>query len=223
MKQSKHLVSVIIPSHNGEKYLHEAIYSIRNQSLPVFEIIVVDDGSINPVSELTSFDTTGIRIVRKENGGQGSAINVGINLAQGDLIAFLDHDDCWEHDKNELQTNFLISNDFDVVVGQVVNEWIKNNGTSRRQNMGSARLFGACLFKSEVFSYIGPVAQDGQIHEVIDWWSRAGEKLKIGKSDDIALIRRVHGENLTLQDNHHDRSDLLLRVRENLRRNHGQN
>ena len=221
MKQSEQLISVIIPCYNGDKYLHEAIQSVRNQSLPVFEILVIDDGSLNPVSALKSFDATGISIIRKENGGQGSAMNIGINLAQGDLIAFLDHDDLWEHNKNEIQFNCLITNDFDVVIGQVVNEWIKSDGISRRQNMGTARLFGACLFKKEVFSYIGPVAQERQIHEVIDWWSRAGEKLKIGQSNHVDLIRRVHGENLTLQDNHKDRSDLLLRIRENLSRNHG--
>jgi len=223
MKQSEQLVSVIIPSYNGDKHLHQAIQSIRNQSLPVFEILIIDDGSFHPVSELKSFDATGIRVVRKVNGGQGSAINVGVNLAQGDLIAFLDHDDCWDHKKNEIQSNYLISNGLDVVIGQVINEWIKSDGTSRKQNMGSARLFGACLFKKEVFAQIGPITQDGQIHEVIDWWSRAGEKLKIGYSDHVDLIRRIHGENLTLQDNHKDGSDLLLRVRENLRRNHGQN
>jgi glycosyltransferase involved in cell wall biosynthesis len=212
---------VIIPSYNGDKFLHEAIHSIRNQSLPVFEILIIDDGSLNPVSEMKTFDATGIRIVRKENGGQGSAINTGVNLAEGDLIAFLDHDDCWEYNKNEIQFNYLISNSVDVVIGQVVNKWITNDGTSRTQNMGTARLFGACLFKKEVFSYIGPVAQDGKIHEVIDWWSRVGEKLKIGYSDHVDLIRRVHGENLTLQENHKDRSDLLLRVREHLIRNYG--
>lgn len=221
MKQGSHLVSVIIPSYNGDRYLHEAINSIRQQSLPVFEILVIDDGSLNPVSGLKSVNAPEIRVVRKENGGQGSAINVGIGLAKGDIIAFLDHDDYWHHKKNEIQYKALATNDLDIVVGQVINEWIKKDGTTRVQNMGTARLFGACLFKKEIFTQIGPLAQDGKIHEIIDWWSRAGAKLKIGYTNHGDLIRRIHGENLTLQDYHHDRSHLLMRVRENLKRNHG--
>lgn len=213
------LVSVIIPCYNGENYLAEAIQSIRNQSQPVFEIIVVDDGSDIPVESLELTDKSSLRIVRQQNKGQGSALNLGLTLALGTHVAFLDHDDIWDREKNKRQTR--LARDSDVVIGQVINEWIKDGITYKRQHMGNARIFGACLFRKDVFTTIGPIVQDHQIHEVIDWWSRAGNKLSIDYSNNVDLIRRIHGENQTLQKAHLDRAHLLRRVRENLARNNG--
>lgn len=213
-------VSVIIPCFNGELYLHNAIESIRKQTMPVDEILIIDDGSTLPVSELKTFDLQDIKIIRKHNQGQGSAINTGIKNAQGKLLAFLDHDDIWDPDKNRIQQQLLLENKLDVVVGQVINERIQSNGIVRSQKMGSARLFGSSMFTRGAFSKIGPVAEDGKIHEVIDWWSRAANTLQIGFSNHVDLIRRIHGGNMTIQENPNERIDLLTRVRENLQRNH---
>jgi glycosyltransferase involved in cell wall biosynthesis len=91
------LISAIIPLYNGASFIREAIQSIIDQELVPDEIIVVDDGSTDQgpdiVAEMARHHP--IRLLRKENGGQSSARNLGVEHARGDLIAFLDQDDAW--------------------------------------------------------------------------------------------------------------------------------
>jgi glycosyltransferase involved in cell wall biosynthesis len=88
-------VSVIVPVYNGEAFLREAIDSIRAQTEPVAEIVVVDDGSTDTTARLCAGMGTSIRYVRQENQGPAKARNAGLAIAHGDLIAFLDADDWW--------------------------------------------------------------------------------------------------------------------------------
>ena len=86
--------SVVIPVFNRAQVLPGAIDSVLAQSDQDFEIVVVDDGSSDdPASVVEDFADPRIRVVRKENGGGGSARNRGIDLAQGRFVAFLDSDD----------------------------------------------------------------------------------------------------------------------------------
>ncbi len=87
--------SVVIPSYNCGRYVLEAVESARSQTLPPFEIIVVDDGSTDDtrqVLESAIADGT-IRYVWQANQGPGAARNAGIAVARGNYIAFLDADD----------------------------------------------------------------------------------------------------------------------------------
>jgi glycosyltransferase involved in cell wall biosynthesis len=90
-------VSAIIPLYNGQQFIEEALQSVARQTVPILEIIVIDDGSTDRSHEIVEgFDTTiPLRLVEKENGGQSSARNLGAKLAKGDLLAFLDQDDVW--------------------------------------------------------------------------------------------------------------------------------
>ena len=91
------LISAVIPLYNGAIFIQEAIESVLSQTLAPDELIVVDDGSTDNGAELVMemAKTHAIRLIRKENGGQSSARNVGVDHAHGDLIAFLDQDDVW--------------------------------------------------------------------------------------------------------------------------------
>jgi len=94
---SNNNISVVIPFYNGKRYIEETIKSVVNQTLPAHEIIVVDDGSSNDSALLLQELLTKypIKYFRKENGGQSSARNYGVQVSSGDLIAFLDQDDVW--------------------------------------------------------------------------------------------------------------------------------
>ena len=88
------LFSVIIPVHDRAHLIARAVNSVLTQSLDDFEIIVVDDGSTDdPRSVVENIADPRIRFLRKENGGGGSARNVGIDAARGHYVAFLDSDD----------------------------------------------------------------------------------------------------------------------------------
>ena len=85
-------ISVVITNYNYGRYLGEAIESVRAQTLPPAEIIVVDDGSTDGSREVIA-RYPDIVAVLKENGGQGSAFNAGLARATGDVVMFLDADD----------------------------------------------------------------------------------------------------------------------------------
>jgi len=97
-------VSAIIPAYNAEAFILEAIRSIEAQTYPIDEIIVVDDGSKDgTVAKVEQYGSKRVKLVRKPNGGSASARNLGIQVACGDVIAFLDADDQWLPQKVEKQ------------------------------------------------------------------------------------------------------------------------
>lgn len=86
--------SVIIPLYNKEKAIRSTLESVLCQSYPHFEIIVVDDGSTDSGPALVlSMKEGRIRLIRQENGGPGSARNLGISQAKYEWVVFLDADD----------------------------------------------------------------------------------------------------------------------------------
>lgn len=90
------LVSVIIPIYNVENYLDECIKSVLNQTYHNLEIILIDDGSTDSsknICEKYQKVDNRIQLVSKKNEGQASARNLGIDMASGNYIYFLDSDD----------------------------------------------------------------------------------------------------------------------------------
>lgn len=100
-------VSVVIPAYNGERYIIAAVESVLQQTYQHFEMIVVDDGSTDGTAAVLSPYCDRIRYVQQSNQGVASARNRGLQLAQGELIAFLDQDDIWLPDKLLLQVACL--------------------------------------------------------------------------------------------------------------------
>jgi glycosyltransferase involved in cell wall biosynthesis len=97
------LVTVVIDTYNYGRYVEEAINSVLTQrfSADQMEILVVDDGSTDDTPErLRKFEGR-IQHLRKPNGGQASAFNLGFDCAQGEIIALLDADDVWLPEKLE--------------------------------------------------------------------------------------------------------------------------
>ena len=105
------LVTVIVPAHNAEAYLANAIQSALDQAYPNIEIIVVDDGSTDRTPQIIeSFGNRVIPVHLDRQGGAGRARNHAIRMGHGDLIAFLDADDIWTKDKIACQVEELKRN-----------------------------------------------------------------------------------------------------------------
>lgn len=101
-------VSVIIPIYNVEKYIGATIQSVLDQTFQNFEIVVVDDGSLDRSADICKqFSDRRIRVIRQPNCGVSTARNVGIEAARGEYIAFLDGDDLWFPTKLEQQVAHL--------------------------------------------------------------------------------------------------------------------
>jgi glycosyltransferase involved in cell wall biosynthesis len=106
------LVSIIIPTHNSEDYVCQAVDSCLSQTYRLVEIIVVDDGSTDGTRQrLKSYADRGeIIYIYQENGERSRARNRGLNQARGEFIQFLDDDDLLEKEKLEKQAAFLKEN-----------------------------------------------------------------------------------------------------------------
>ena len=89
-------ISVIIPVYNVEQYLRECLESVINQTLSELEIICINDGSTDSSLDiLREYEQKDNRIIviNKDNEGQAAARNIGISMAKGEYIGFLDSDD----------------------------------------------------------------------------------------------------------------------------------
>lgn len=97
--------SVIIPTYNYGHYLPQSLGSALNQTAPPFEIIVIDGGSTDNTPDVIKpyLADAHIKYIRTKNLGVSAARNTGIQMAKSELIAFLDADDIWVHNKLELQ------------------------------------------------------------------------------------------------------------------------
>jgi len=92
-------ISVIIPAYNAEKFIAEAIESVLTQTRPAKEIIVVDDASGDGTVARARACSPVVRVVENaENRGVGARRNQGVQMAQGEFVAFLDADDKWAPD-----------------------------------------------------------------------------------------------------------------------------
>ena len=89
-------ITVIIPMYNVEKYIKRCINSIINQKYNNIEIILIDDGSTDNsynIAHNYEINDPRIKVIKKENEGVSSSRNIGIQIATGDYITFIDADD----------------------------------------------------------------------------------------------------------------------------------
>ena len=122
------LVSVIITAYNASRWIAETISSVIAQDFKEYEIIVVNDGSTDDTEAVVSRFGEKVQCIRKLNGGQPAARNVGIRAARGKYLAFLDADDLWTKDKLGLQVELLEAND----VAWVYSDTVAFDGRSGR-------------------------------------------------------------------------------------------
>jgi len=119
------LISVIVPVYNTEKYLERCVKSLIQQTYRNIEIILVNDGSMDKSFEICKKlqeKYKNIILINKKNGGLSSARNAGIEVANGEYIAFLDSDDWVTQDCYEYMLNLAVTNNAeiaDIMVSQV--------------------------------------------------------------------------------------------------------
>lgn len=104
---SRPTVSIVIPTYNRAGLISRAIISALVQVMAGDEVIVVDDGSKDRTPAIVASFGPQVRYIPVPNGGAGRARNIGIDHAQGELIAFLDSDDEWFPGKLDLQRTLM--------------------------------------------------------------------------------------------------------------------
>jgi glycosyltransferase involved in cell wall biosynthesis len=209
-------ISTIVPSYNHEAFITEALVSVLNQTVPVDEVIVVDDASTDrSLDYIRSNPDVRIRLIALEkNQGGAEALNIGITEARNEFIAICNSDDVWEPEKIERQLALLEPNpDIAAVFCDV--DWIGRHGESigdtlpfdnvfrernRTRHEWLRRLFaqGNCLchpsilIRKAVYDRVG--RYDNRLRQLPDYhmWLRVLQHFDIHVLPDKLVRFRIH-------------------------------
>ncbi len=136
MEKNKPKVSVLIPLYNAEKFIAETLDSVLAQTYQNFEIVIVDDGSVDEsLAIVQKYKDSRIKIIcNDENKGIAYTRNIGLSHCEGTYVALLDDDDLALHTRLEKQVAFLENHpDIDAVGGNA--QWIDKNGNIIRDTI----------------------------------------------------------------------------------------
>ncbi|MGL1957621.1 MAG: glycosyltransferase family 2 protein [Colwellia sp.] len=104
------MISIVIPAYNASAFIERALSSVLNQTYKDYEVIIVDDGSVDNTVDIVEQHPLAVTLIKQSNAGASAARNKGIEHAKGEYIAFLDSDDEWLPNKLEIQHACMESN-----------------------------------------------------------------------------------------------------------------
>jgi glycosyltransferase involved in cell wall biosynthesis len=146
------MVSVIVPVYNVEKYLNKCLETVVNQTYKDVEIILINDGSTDnsgKICELWASSDKRIKYIEKENEGLGPTRNLGIRIARGEYVLFIDSDDWWEYDAIEKLYELATTHDADIVyMNFYFSEYDKEGNLIERPHIRHFTINGAVDAKS---------------------------------------------------------------------------
>ena len=197
------LVSVIIPTYNRSSLVLEAVESVFKQTFVDFELIVVDDGSIDGTAEALNQYKGQVVYSFQDNRGVSTARNLGIQMARGQWIAFLDSDDLWLPGKLDSQIQFFSQNP-EALICQTEEIWIRNgrrfNPLKKHQKYSgdifvpSLRLClvspSAVMIKRDLFERVGYFDEALPACEDYDLWLRISAQFPIFLIDQPLVVKR---------------------------------
>jgi glycosyltransferase involved in cell wall biosynthesis len=193
------LVSVVVPVHNGERFLADALRSIREQAYADLEVLVVDDGSTDGTAALLDSLGPDIRALHRPQGGPAAARNDGLRAARGAYVAFLDADDLWPTGRLHKQVHYLEEHPrAEVVLGRVLA--VDERGAPLAGAGVVDVHLGCAVFRRSAFDRVGLFDESLRFSEDHDWFFRARELgLGVHVLDRVTLHYRVHAGGMTRQ------------------------
>ena len=158
-------ISIIVPVYNTSKYLNKCINSLLNQTLEDIEIILINDGSTDESdSIIKKYKDKRIKYIHKKNEGIGKTRNLGIEIASGEYLSFIDSDDYVEADFCEKMYNKAIKDNCDIVICDFYKdidstleyikiESFKDNSLNKNPNILNIVNLGPCnkIYKRNLF------------------------------------------------------------------------
>ena len=191
-------LSVIIPAYQAEKYIAQAVASVRSQNWPgEIEIIVIDDGSADNTAAIA--ESLGVRVIRKAQGGAASARNEGLRAAAGEFILLLDADDMFTPGSVEAMYAAMEQNDADAVFAMAedflspeLSDAQKAELKPRAAAYGGV-LPGCSLIRRRVFDTIGLFDDTMKSGETVAWLLKLRDAgIKSVQLPVVTLRRRLH-------------------------------
>ena len=209
---SENLISVIVPTRDRSAQLLRAIRSVLSQTYRPVEIIVVDDGSREPVARLLE-QHFGLDIICCRNetpAGAAVARNVGLGAASGEFVAFMDDDDTWLPDKLRAQFDVLTSNPTGACMVGCGFLYVCHGQEGAKHNYFPSHNFyekllarnfvGGCsvpLIRSEALRQIGGFDEGFPSCQDWDLWLRLAQVGPVGFVPEALVCREIHGEQIT--------------------------
>jgi glycosyltransferase involved in cell wall biosynthesis len=204
-------VRVIVPCHNAERYIGEALESVLAQTHADTTALVVDDGSTDATARIARGFGARVTVIAQANGGVSAARNRAIDATDGECLAFLDADDCWHPEKVARQVAFLQANpDCGLVHTAIRHIDAAGRVTGRPDNAPlRRRTHGDCLAgllsrntitTSSVMVRRAALGDDRfcpDLHEAEDWdlWLRLAARGRFGYVDEELTDYRFHDSN----------------------------
>jgi len=208
MKDNFPLVSIILPTFNGERYLRQSISSCLEQAYKNIELIIVNDCSADSssaiIKEFANQDCRIIPIINDTNLKLPKSLNIGHRIAKGSLMTWHSDDNFYEKDAIKKMVECFHNNPLaDIVYSDfnVIDEngALLNPGFARESTMlYKYNCIGACfLYKKEVFLNLNGYDESLFLAEDYDFWIKAYEKFTFVKLDKILYNYRYHPKSLT--------------------------
>jgi len=223
------LVSIIIPTYNRADFIEETVASVLCQTLPDFEIIVVDDGSIDDTADrVAAIGDKRIHYLSHANIGRARSVNRGAAFAHGAYMALLDSDDLYLPDKLAVQVQYLETHrDIGLVAGgfqyidrngQVINEvrpWLFDPPPSLTvETLVVDCVVGpphVALFRRDWFTTVGGMDKSVELADDWDLWIRmALAGCRMAWVEELVCAYRLHDANSIRQARNH--RDALYKV-----------
>jgi len=219
------LVSIIVPVYNGERYLTATLDSIHAQEYRTFEIVIIDDGSVDGSAEIAKVSGP-VRYLYQRNQGVASAWNAGFAAARGELIAFLAQDDLWTPDKLDTQVEYMVSHphiQYTVAKARYFLEpgCIIPSGLREELLEGDhvAYIVETMVARKSLFDTIGGFNTDLATSQDVEWFARVKDAdVPMSVIEKVLLHRRIHDHNLTYQVHLSGNKDLLGIMRQSIER-----
>ncbi len=199
-------VSIILPTHNGQRHLLEAVHSCLDQTLENLELIVVDDASSDATAELLAgIDDPRLRIVsNKHNLGLPRSLNVGFALARGMFLTWTSDDNLYSPDALEVMVEQLLA---DPKIGMVYADYlhidqagytVKSVEVAPPEDMQQRNVVGACfLYRQEVRGAVGEYDPAMSLAEDYDYWVRVQQRFEMVRIPKTLYSYRYHVAALT--------------------------
>lgn len=217
-------IAVILPVHNGERYLATAIDSVLRQTYTEFELLVVDDGSTDRSPEIVrSYKDRRVRLVTLDrHEGLVSALNTGIRETQSEFVARMDADDISLPRRFERQRAFLQAHPEVGICGTFARNFGDRRGVRRvpvqHADIRARLFFGWAMDHPTLFMRRDVVERhalyyndDYRNTEDLDLLIRAAEVTQLANLSEVLLLYRVHAASVTATLNA-DQNDLLARL-----------
>ncbi len=210
-------ISIITPSYNQDGFIRQTINSVLRQGYPNLEYLVIDGGSIDSTVEVLKSYGTAIRWVSEKDRGQSDAINKGLKMATGDILAYLNSDDVYLDQSLFAVNDFFqkhqnikwaygrcrIINENNQEIRKLItvykNFWMREYSYNKLLSINFINQ-PATFWRREITKELGFFNENEHLVMDYEYWLRIGKKYQAGFIDECLAGFRMHTQSKSSQN-----------------------